>query len=907
MPKNHFRLAILFFLLLNSRGVWAQVLNDYRSIATGNWATIGTWETYNGATWVAAATAPVTGSNVITIRSPHVVTIAAAVAGGIDQVIVDAGATLNTSGAIAQVIAAGVGVDLQINGTFGDLSTGSISFAVGATWQIGATGTLIKTTGSSSNNWQNAYQGGIATIPATANWILRKIGAQQPALSTTTPASGSVYPNLFIENNTGTAWVTPLGSSFTGTTARATIKGNLDIGGAGTNTVDFLTSNTFASCILVQGNVVIRPGNSFRNYGTGIEIQGNLTVNGTLVYDANDARRLIFSGANAQSVSGSGSVNVYDMTLNKTGGAVTLNRPVTVDNLSTFTSGILITSSTNLLIIGSAGSVAGANNTSFASGPVRYLGSSAFTFPVGKVASYRPLSISALVGGGSFWFENFNNGCSAACPGAGYTGINGPWTQTITGAEGLDPNTWFVSCAENGYTGGNCGTGCVPASAVATLATLHISAAIGNPFCPGDCGAAYDAGGLCGLLTCPLTDKRIESPTINCTGYSSIQLSFNYIENGATTLDNATCWYFDGATWSQLVDMPKTGLCGAQGLWTAYSIALPPSANNNPSVKIGFRWVNNDDGAGTDPSFAVDNVSLGTADYFTAEYFPANPQIVYNNVLAPTLTSISSCEYWILDRAPTSSASTNVTLSWDAASCNVTVLADLRVARFDGAVWQNHGNGGTTGTATAGTVITAAAVTTFSPFTLANNTAPLPIELISFDAHYNGKETELYWATATELNNDYFTVECSHNGQEFVEILRQPGAGTSLNAHTYTGFDYHPVNGVNYYRLKQTDFNGQYSYSQIVPVNISNAVQSTFGIVQALPSEESLNLLISLGNSANLSVEVFDMQGRRLSYQTTTATGTQSSISLSTAGWAAGFYLVKVSDGEKVETRLVKL
>ena len=207
------------------------------------------------------------------------------------------------------------------------------------------------------------------------------------------------------------------------------------------------------------------------------------------------------------------------------------------------------------------------------------------------------------------WSEDFNNGCTAGCTAVGYTSANGSWTQTITGVEGADPNLWYVSCAENGHTNNVCGSGCVAASATATLATLHVGS---HPNSLGDVGAAYDAGGLCGFWTCPQTDKRIESPTINLTGQSTITLNFDYIEMGNAPLDDASVWYFDGVTWSLLVNTPATlvNCPGGQGRWTAYSIALPASANNNANVKIGFRWVNNDDGVGTDPSFAVDNMTL---------------------------------------------------------------------------------------------------------------------------------------------------------------------------------------------------------------------------------------------------------------------------------------------------------
>lgn len=205
----------------------------------------------------------------------------------------------------------------------------------------------------------------------------------------------------------------------------------------------------------------------------------------------------------------------------------------------------------------------------------------------------------------TFWSEPFNNGCTAACTAVGFNSGLGVWTQSVTGAEGANPNAWFVSCAENGNAVGACGSGC------GANATLHLSAQIGNPFCPNDCGAAYDAGGLCGLLTCPRTNRRIQSPVINCTGYSGISLNFTYIENGQTTLDDATVWYFDGTTWTQVDNPPKTATaCSGQGVWAARTVALPASANNNPNVRIGFRWVNNDDGAGTDPSIAINDITL---------------------------------------------------------------------------------------------------------------------------------------------------------------------------------------------------------------------------------------------------------------------------------------------------------
>lgn len=235
-----------------------------------------------------------------------------------------------------------------------------------------------------------------------------------------------------------------------------------------------------------------------------------------------------------------------------------------------------------------------------------------------------------------FWTENFESGSTSGLVAGSYTGPNGAWTTTSTGTNGADFNPWYVSCAENGRTHGICGTGCVAVGPTATLATLHVGA--NSPLAGIDNGASYDAGGLCGIAACPETNQRAESPTINCTGKTGITLSFNYIENGDGTNDDASVWYYNGTTWALLVNTPKTPTtCMPQGTWQRYSIALPSSANNNPGVKIGFNWTNNDDGIGTDPSFAVDSVSL------SATSSTSGPTASFTSVPTPATACTDSC------------------------------------------------------------------------------------------------------------------------------------------------------------------------------------------------------------------------------------------------------------------------
>ncbi|CAN5775048.1 hypothetical protein BH11BAC7_BH11BAC7_31120 [soil metagenome] len=883
-------LIILFCICIHILS--AQAIGDYQSAATGNWNVVTTWQTWNGSAWIAASATPNNTNGAITIQTGHTVTINAALT--VDEVTVNG--TMNTSAGIVLTIFNGAGVDLRINGTFGDQSTASISWNAGATWQMGAAGTLVKTTASSSNLWQSNYQGGIATIPSTSTWIIRKVNAQQPAVSTT----GAVYPNLTIENNNAAAWTVPAGSSFTATTSSPTVKGNLNVGGSGTNTVDFLMNCTsVAPVVTVLGDVFIKVGCTLRNNGNGFDMAGDLTVNGTISYDANDARKIIFSGSNNQTISGPGLLNIYDLSLAKSTGTVTLNRPVTVDNLCTFTGGVMITTSTNLLTIPSAGTVAGANNASFVSGPVRYYGNNAFTFPIGKNADYQPLSIGSYIPtGGAVLNETFSNGCANNCT-APYTGPNGTWTVTSTGTNQPAGNIWYVSGAECGNAAGSCGSGCGAADP-----SLHIGP---NDGFLTDGGARYDAGGGCPSFYCVTTSLRCESPTINLTGRFGVTVNFNYIERGELLDDNATLWYYDGTIWALLSDPPKTPTtCNPQGKWTAYSISLPPSADNNPNVKIGFQWVNDDDGAGSDPSFAVDDITVGTpAESFTAEYFYANPQVVYNNNLAPALSYIDACEYWVLDRLPlASTAATRVTLAWDANSCPaIPQVSDTRVAHFDLAIWQDEGNGGNTGTTAAGTVVSAAPVTYFSPFTIAFiPLTPLPIEMLRFDGICSGGLVSLKWTTASETGNDFFTVERSMDGISFSQIGNINGAGNSSQILSYHFNDTDPFAGINYYRIKQTDHNGQYSYSKIIAVDAKDCESQNLQLVHAFFNADDLEIDYAHENGP-VTIEVYNSAGELIAHNTNTATA--SDFHFNAANWGKGLYFIRISDGVSSEARTI--
>jgi hypothetical protein len=880
----------------------------YRSVQNGNWNNIATWESSpDNITWSPAIMPPSQYARTITIRNPHTVTINSNV--GLDETIVEFGATLSWQ-SFNLTIYNGPGVDLQVNGTFWDNATNNVTFspALAASWALGPSATYIKSNNGSANNWRDNYNGGIATIPATASWYIRKISGNNPSVSSLT----MYYPNLYIENYTASHWIATAASSFQGAATTITVKGFMDVGGAGTNTVEFECTNTNPAAVIITGNLIIRPGCILRNYGTGFDLYSNLICDGSIIYDATDPRRLIFSGSGTQSVSGSGTPNIWNMIMNKPAGDLILNMPLKIDNNLQFNNpgGRIFSSAVNLLTIESNATVTTPNNSSFVHGPVRKLGDPAFTFPVGKNNDYQPISISAGPGGGGgvFWTENFGTGCNTGQLASAYTGPNGAWTITNTGTNDPAANNWFVSAAENGQGAGNCGAGC------GTNRTLHVGATYPSV----DPGAAYyeSTPGFCpNFLPCSYTDRRAESPLINCTGRTGITLTFNYMEFGEGTNDNATLWYFDGTSWSLLVDLPKTLCCGGsacngslQGLWTAYSIALPATANNNPGIRIGFRWVNNANGTGTDPSFAVDDIQLstsGTVESFTAEYFYANPQVVYNNIVNAPLDHISQCEYWTLTR-DAGSSNRFVTLSWDLNSCGVTNLADLRVARFNGASWDDRGNGGTTGTTAAGTITTAAAQTAYGPFTLASVTSenPLPVELLAFNAEYKNNTVALHWTTASEKNNDYFSVQRSKDGKHFQELLRIKGAGNTTAIQHYEAVDENPFPDLSYYRLKQVDFDGSEKISLPVAVKIPSSDNLSIVSVVAFSQSELISLQIYAGRNMEVRLLLMDTRARIVKEEKLFLTEGMQTVNVICNGLSEGLYTVLLQAGpEFLHTR----
>ena len=120
----------------------------------------------------------------------------------------------------------------------------------------------------------------------------------------------------------------------------------------------------------------------------------------------------------------------------------------------------------------------------------------------------------------------------------------------------------------------------------------------------------------------------------------------------------------------------------------------------------------------------------------------------------------------------------------------------------------------------------------------------LPVNISAFNISPEKNRVLITWTTATEQNNSYFDVERSTNGKTYSKIMTVQGNGTTSTSHTYQAYDDKPLNGVNYYRIKQVDADGKYQISDVrfVKMSLQNYVLNVY------PNPTRSDITFSLNN-----------------------------------------------------------
>ncbi len=202
-------------------------------------------------------------------------------------------------------------------------------------------------------------------------------------------------------------------------------------------------------------------------------------------------------------------------------------------------------------------------------------------------------------------------------------------------------------------------------------------------------------------------------------------------------------------------------------------------------------------------------------------------------------------------------------------------------------------------------------------FTLDNVNVPdanvmlLPVTLVDFSAKpIANQEVMLEWVTASELNNSHFEIQRSSNGVDFTVIGEAEGRGTVEEITYYDFVDAMPYAGINYYRLKQIDFDGKFEYSEVIPIEFDGLPK---GEVRISPNPFENTVVLEFetetGNDfySTRFIELFDLYGKRIQVWQIQADAAIKTLDLSHLSSGAYILRTQVGSQSSINQRIVKL
>lgn len=368
------------------------------------------------------------------------------------------------------------------------------------------------------------------------------------------------------------------------------------------------------------------------------------------------------------------------------------------------------------------------------------------------------------------------------------------------------------------------------------------------------------------------------------------------------------------------------------GSTTAAGNALSTSYVNGPmqyqKASGGTSTLNFPIGSGADcrPFVLTVTHTGGTLYTYTATLYDAAASQLYWT-LPLTVDRVSGVHYWVINRAdgagtnqPTAGLSGNQTIQLFFGANDyvdnggtLTVCKNVYTAPT---TWIDIGGAGgpvyNAGASLTGSITSTSAPSafnSFSTFTLGDKLSGgnvLPIQLLRFTATPDNNQVNLQWTTSSESNNNYFTIERSPDGNAFdaiAQVATEAPDGTSSVPLDYNAVDRHPLSGRSYYRLKQTDRDGNSSYSNIVAVELSGQLPVA---IYPNPSKGAITITGIDRNASTVMTQWFDLSGKLLTQAMVTAQGGTATLNVNLSN---GLYLLRLTfpDGTYVVQNMVIL
>ncbi|MBS1600117.1 MAG: T9SS type A sorting domain-containing protein [Bacteroidetes bacterium] len=228
-------------------------------------------------------------------------------------------------------------------------------------------------------------------------------------------------------------------------------------------------------------------------------------------------------------------------------------------------------------------------------------------------------------------------------------------------------------------------------------------------------------------------------------------------------------------------------------------------------------------------------------------------------------------------------------------------VSDLRLTLVNSVVGTAGVNGGTNSNPSVNrTSLTIANLAnTYYLSSINLNGSTLPVTYISFTANPENDFVKLDWMTATEQNNDHFTVQRSADGKNWDDIKSVDGSGNTTTATSYTTYDENPLSGTSYYRLKQTDMDGRQSYS-IIRIVVLNKML----VLNVYPNPASDYIVVSGTNTEKVNIILFNSNGQRMNIPIA-RDGVKSTLYVSNV--MPGIYFIQIIQGTSNETRKITI
>jgi hypothetical protein len=857
----------------------------YSRGATGNWSSTTAWSTIAGGAGASCSCVPPAASYVMICAGQ---TMTLDIAETVEFITIENGATLDGTANLT------VNNELYLNGT------GKIAPTAG-TWSLDE----VFITG---------------TTASTSSAALSIVGA----LSIPVGASLTMNAALTLNNNLTVNGTLNTGSATTmlnGTSGK-TISGTGTISGSGTLSITTADKSILSGTALtIEPVVSLANGITLTNNGT-VTLSGNLTGGNNSSTWVNAAGSVLNTAGTVLST-GTLTASAVSNTVNYNGSGAQTIKATTYDNLMCSNAGTKTAAANfavnDLLTITDAAIVDESTYVISGTADLSMNGTSELKLQRTGNGTYPELTGTYLLTGGTVTINQSSNN-TATLQAADYYNLklNGSRPYDMSDVTTINNNLYVETSATLinsvnltvegilSYTGSGATTLAGNLQAGGIVLTNGILNDGGNTITITDSAGWTKTGGTF-ISTGDVVFQGSVAQSINgesATTFNNLTID-NSSGTGVTLNQPVTIAGYLNLTTGYLYSSPTNTLTIADG--AASSQGSSASFVDGPMTKIGndaFTFPVGDYGTLGRVSITAP-ASAGT--HFTAEYVRS----AYGNdqALTAPLKKVSTLEHWLLERTGSSDA-VGIRLYWgNASGSGITDCNDLRIAHWNGSSWVKEAAVVSGSCSGSGSIATISGLTSFSPFTfgsekeqMANN--PLPIELINFEAKADNDNVALSWTTATEINNDYFTIEKSNNGITFSNVMEVTGAGNSNTILHYDAIDAIPYSGYSYYRLKQTDFDGQFTYSNLVAVNFKGEATDVISLYPNPKSAENLKIKLLAGfENGIMEVSVYDLQGLKLFTDAVDITQLQANGYYElNHHFANGTYIVEAKVGS-IETR----